>query len=178
MTRRGLLCATLLLASPMLRLPEQAAAQSEDTPEQPGTATSEAESSPEAPLPPLRMDCASASRAFTLVGKHGCVSGKVNRIVITRSGNTRLYLCPGDQCSFHATVPKADIERVGSLLHLHGRMVAIEGDVKLYHGVPEILVSDIDQIKLAAGGAKHETEPADPGTVRKRRREMPTERAW
>ncbi len=191
MIRRGLLCAALLLASPALPFApqhannrragdpaEQAAAQSEDTPAQPDAGAAQSESSAEAPLPPLRMDCTPAPRAFTIVGKHGCIAGKVYRIVFTRQGNIRLYLCPQDQCSFHATVHKDDADKVGSLLYLHGTVVAIEGDVNLYHGVAEIVIQDKDQVKVAAGGAKHESEPPDPGTLRKRRRKMPTERAW
>ena len=188
MIRRGLLCAALLFASPALLLPEQAAGPSDtqsetksnETPEQPETQpdSTAPESALAASVPPMRMDCLPAQQAQTLVGKHGCVSGRVSRVVFTHKGNTRLYLCPKDQCPFHATVYEEDVEKVGSLLGLHGRFVAIDGEVRLYHGVPEIKITDRDQISVTAGSS-HETDIAPPGTVReKRKHEVPTKKAW
>jgi hypothetical protein len=126
----------------------------------------------------MRMDCTPAQRADTLVGKYGCVSGQVSRIVFTNKGNTRLYLCPKDHCNFHATVYADDAENVGSLLRLRGRFVAIDGDVRLYHGVPEIKITDRDQISFTAGGSR-DADIAPPASVKeKRKREVPTEKAW
>jgi hypothetical protein len=186
MIRRGLLCVALLFASPALPLPEQAAApsdtqsetKSDDTPEQPESQTESTppESALAASLPPLHMDCVPAQRAHTLVGKNGCVSGRISRIVFTHKGNTRLYLCPKDQCPFHATVYAEDVEKVGSLLGLRGRFVAIDGEVRLYRGVPEIKIVDRDQISVTAGGS-HESDIPSPGTIReKRKRQLPTEK--
>ena len=152
----------------------------DETPEQPDAGVSQPESTPDStpnePQPPTRLDCAPAARAHTLVGKYGCVAGRVSRIVYTNKGNVRLYLCPKDQCPFHATVYADDVEKVGNLLKLRGRFVAIDGDVALYHGVPEIKVTDRDQISVTAGGS-HETDVAPPGTVRQeRKRQIPTEK--
>ena len=205
MIGRGLLCGALLLAGPILYagtpatgalmgfrepLAEQAAApadtQSEtkpdDAPEQSSASVSQPESTasdntPDEPQQPARMDCAPAARAHTLVGKYGCVSGQVDRIVFTRKGNIRLYLCPKDRCPFHATVYAEDAKKVGSLLHLRGRLVAIDGDVALYHGVPEIKITDRDQISGVAGGLD-EVDVASPGAVKEeRKRQVPTEKA-
>ena len=190
MIPRGLLCAALLLASPTLSHAEQAAAlpdpqsetKSDYTPEQTDADLSQPQSTrpdstPNEPQPPMRMDCAPAARAHALVGKHGCVSGRIDRIVFTHKGNLRLYLCPKDQCPFHATVYAEDVEKVGRLLHLRGRFVAIDGDVGLFHGVPEIKITDRDQISVTAGGS-HETDIAPPGTVKEeRKRQVPTEKA-
>ena len=204
MIGRGLLCGALLLAGPTLYagtpatgarmgfpepLAEQAAAppdtqsetKSDDAPEQSSTSVSQAESTasdntPDAPQQPAQMDCAPAASAHALVGKYGCVSGRVDRIVFTRKGNVRLYLCPKDKCPFHATVYAEDADKVGSLLHLRGRLVAIDGDVGLFHGVPEIKVTDRDQISAVAGGS--EVDVAPPGAVKQeRKRQVPTEKA-
>ena len=184
MIRRSLLCAALLLAGPTVPFAEQAATtpenpsqtRSDDDAEQKDAGLSPREGTAEETAPPLRMDCTPAPRAHTLVGKYGCVSGKLDRIVVTRKGNIRLYLCPKGHCPFHATVYAEDVEKVGSLLHLRGRLVAIDGDVGLYHGVPEIKVTDRDQISAVAGGLR-ETDVAPPATVKEeRKRQVPTEK--
>ena len=185
MIRRGLICAALLLGSSALLFAEQAATtpdmQSQTKPDHDAERADPGFPQPDAtqdePLPRGRLDCAPAPRAHTLLGQYGCVSGRISRIVFTRKGNIRLYLCPKDQCPFHATVYADDVENVGSLLHLRGRLVAIDGDVRLYHGVPEIKITDRDQISVTAGGS-HENDVAPPGTVKERRkREVPTEKA-
>jgi hypothetical protein len=198
MIRRGLLCAALLLASPILYIAtpttgalgapllfaEQAIAppdtqsetKSKPTPEPPDAGVSAPESTPEGE-PSMRMDCAPAWQANTLIGNHSCVSGRIERIVFTRKGNVRLYLCPEDKCPFHATVYAEDVERVGSLLPLRGRLVAIDGDIAMYHGVPEIKITDRDQIQAASGGL-HEADVAPPRKIKEERKhQVPREKA-
>ena len=183
MIRRGLLCAVLLLASPTLPLAEQAATppntqsetKSNGTPEQLDADFSQGKTTLGAPPRPMRLDCTPAPRARGLVGTYGCVSGRVDRIVFTNQGNIRLYLCPEDECSFHATIYGEDVEKVGSVLHLQDRLVAIDGNVTLFRGAPEIKIMDRHQISVTAGSL-HEGDPAPPGTVKENRKQLPTKK--
>ena len=176
MIRRGLLCAALLLAGPALPAAAQAAAQSGETPEQADTGAA-AESGSSAPSSSLRIECATPSRASTLIGKHGCVAGKVLRVVTTHRGHTRIYFCPHNQCSFHATVYAEDAEDVGNLSHLRGRVVVLVGDVTEFHGAPQIVIEDKEQIKVMAGDAPQEFDAAQHRPIKRGRRTR-TERAW
>jgi hypothetical protein len=140
MMLRGLLCALLLLALPALA---QAA------PEQASSAQTAAEAS--AALAQMRIECTPAGHAAALIGKHGCVAGRVFRITTTRHGATHLSLCPSRRrCSFHVVVRARDGRSVGDLEYLHGKLIAVVGNVTQYRGHPRIVVTDKQQIQIAA----------------------------
>jgi hypothetical protein len=144
MILRRLLPVFLLLAMPALAQPESGAAlpsQHGAPAPQPGSALSD-----------LRVECVPASRARELIGKHGCVSGRVYSVTTSHSGATHVSLCPGHRkCSFHAVAPARDRRTVGDLTALRGKLVAVVGPVTHYRGHPQIIVRDRQQIQIAAG---------------------------
>jgi hypothetical protein len=138
---RGLLCAFVLFASCALAQPEPRQADSTPRPD-----------AGEALLPQLRVECTPAWRAEELIGKHGCVAGRVYHIQTTKHGSVSLSLCaPHSKCSFHAMAHARDTGSVGDLYPLRGEIVAVIGDVVKYRGHPEIFLRDRSQIRVAAG---------------------------
>lgn len=155
MKLRGLLGTVLLLAIPAMAQPDAVQAASEPPAiVQPVASTAVA-------LPPLQVDCAPASQASALTGKRGCVAGRVFLITTTKRGDTHLSLCPsrrrgGANCSFHVIAQARDSGSVGDLAYLHGKIIAVVGDVKNYRGHPEIIVRDKEQLQVAADDAPQE----------------------
>jgi hypothetical protein len=151
---RGLLSTALLLAIPALVQPGSSQA-----------ASAPLAASADATLPAIRVECTPASRASELLGKHGCVAGRVFRVTSTKRGDTHLSLCPsrsGGKCSFHVVTKAGDSSSVGDLAYLRGKIVAVVGDVTEYHGHPAILVRDKQQLQVAANDAPQEFDAAQP----------------
>ena len=129
---------------------------------------------PAAPVAPihgaeteLKVECLPASRASELIDKHGCVAGKVFRVTSAKSGATHLSLCPPESdCSFHVFIRADDREAVGDLSYLHGRFVAVVGDVTKYRGHAEIVVKDRQQIRVLASDPPKQfnTDQSKPGS--------------
>lgn len=116
-------------------------------------------------LPEIRVECTPAAHASELVGQHGCVAGRVSRVTYTRTGATHLSLCPArsnGKCSFHAVALARDRDAVGDLSYLKGKIVAVIGDVKDYRGHPQIVVSNREQLQVAAGSPPAEFDAAQP----------------
>ena len=160
MNLRRLLCVLLLLAMPALAQPDSSAA----VPSQSATPTTP----PGSALSDMRVECVPASRARELIGKHGCVSGRVYFVTTSRSGATHVSLCPGhSKCSFHAVALPRDRRTVGDLTSLRGKLVAVVGPVTHYRGHPEIIVRDRQQIQVAAGNPppQSEVDPATPASA-------------
>jgi hypothetical protein len=146
MSLGGLFCVTLLLAVPALAQQSSSPA----APPQPASPTTE-----------IKVECLPASRASELIGKHGCVAGKVFGVTALKNGTTHLALCPPrSHCSFHAAVFKRDRETVGDLYYLRGKLVAFVGEVTTYRGHPEIVVHDHAQIHVTAGNPPPEFDAA------------------
>lgn len=161
MSLRPLLCVVLLLAGSALAqqndipaAPEQPATQSAPRPD------STANPKPDATVNKLRIECVPASRAADLIGTHGCVAGKVFRVNTGRSGNTHLHLCPSHKCSFQAVASAHDRRKVGDLTYLHGKLIAVIGDVVDYRGHPQIFVKDSEQLRVAASNPPSEFDAA------------------
>lgn len=131
------------------------------------------------PIATLKVECLPASRASELIGKHGCVAGKVFRISTLKSGAVHLSLCPPKKhCSFHAAVSRRDRETVGDVYHLQGKFVAFVGEVIEYRNRPEIVVHARGQIHVTAGSPPQEFDSAQ---SKPNRQSTPTgkrERAW
>ena len=160
MSLRRLLCAALLLAMPALAQPASSAAVAAQADTQ--------ASPPDLVLRDIRIECIPASRAKQLIGKHGCVSGKVSSVVTTRSGATHISLCPShSKCSFHAVALARDRRAVGDLSSLRGKTVAVVGQVTHDHGHPQIIVRDREQIQVAAGNPppQSDVDAANPASV-------------
>jgi hypothetical protein len=148
---RGLLCASLLLAIPALAQPDPAQA-----------ASAQPAASADATLPEMRVECTPASRASELIGKHGCVAGRVFSVTSTRRGDSHLSLCPSHKCSFKAVTLARDRRSVGNLSYLRGKIVAVVGDVTEYRGHPRIIVRERQQLQVAASEAPPEFDAAQP----------------
>jgi hypothetical protein len=158
---RSFLCVALLFAIPALA---QQSASPATPPEavapKPGSTVSGSAASGSATYK-LRIECAPASRASDLIGKHGCVAGRVFRVTTRKTGNSHLYLCPSrSKCSFQAVAFARDRSKVGNLTYLHGKLIAVVGDVVDYRGHPEIVVKNIEQIRVAAGDPSPEFDAA------------------
>ena len=142
----ALLCLTLLLSTSAL------AQQSAVPAPVAGSVAIPAAPAPPQPAPEneIKVECLPASRASELIDKHGCVGGKVFRVTSAKSG-THISLCqPQTECSFHVFIRADDRETVGDLSYLHGKLIAVVGDVTRYRGHPEVIVKDRRQIRVLA----------------------------
>jgi hypothetical protein len=152
-----LLWAALLLAMPVLAQPAQVSAV-------PAQSGAQAEP-PSSMLSEIRVQCTPASQAAELIGKHGCVSGRVFQVTTARGGATHVSLCPRrSKCSFRAVALARDRGAVGDLSSLGGNIVAVVGQVTQFHGHPQIIVRDRQQIQVAAGNPPlpSDIDPANP----------------
>jgi len=154
----GLFCVALLFAMPLVA--QQGA-------------------SPEAPITNMKVECLPASRGSELIGKHGCVAGRVFRISTLKGGAIHLSLCPPKkQCSFHAAVSERDRESVGDLYRLQGKFVAFVGDVIEYRNHPQLIVHSREQIHVTAGNPPPEFDSAQSKPNRQSTPASKNPRAW
>lgn len=97
-------------------------------------------------------DCISIHEAGQHVGETKCVSGKVLRVKVGAKGVHFLDFCEDQMaCPFTVVVFSDDLKDVGDVRQLAGRTIEIRGNVKLYDGRPEIILSRISQISGGAG---------------------------
>ena len=177
MIPRGLLC--FLVLAGVCALAQEGAPQTESSTEAPPTAAGAEQ------LQQLQVECTPASQAATLIGKHGCVAGKVFRVTTTKQGAIHLSLCPGhSDCSFHAVTLPRDRGKMDDLALLHGKLVAVVGDVRAYRGHPVIVVRQRDQLQVAADDAT-DFDAAEPRPIRGKNNPTPIplpglkhERGW
>ena len=93
--------------------------------------------------------CASIADAASLLGKSGCVTGRVLRVYTSRSGNTFLDFCPDYRtCPFTSVIFASDASKFGDLGVLVGKRVEIQGVVQAYEGRAEIIIRDPQQIRV------------------------------
>jgi len=165
------LCVALLLVIPALARKSAAP-----------TAPAQTAQKPDSPPRDIQVECTSASSATQLIGKHGCVAGKVFRVTVRKSGNTHLSLCPSRKCSFQAVVSGRNRASVGDLSYLRGKFVAVLGDVTQSRGGhPIIAVNDREQIRVAAGDPPPEFDAAQARPATNGRTTSPfgkSNRAW
>lgn len=96
-------------------------------------------------------DCVPFQEARDHVDEAKCVTGKVIRVKVGEGGVHFLDFCEDQAaCPFVVVVFSHDLKDVGDVRRLAGRAIEIVGDVKLYDGRPEIILSRISQIR---GGA-------------------------
>lgn len=96
-------------------------------------------------------DCLSIQEAGQHVGETKCVSGKVLRVKVGTKGVHFLDFCDDQMaCPFTVVVFSNDLKDVGDVRHFAGRTIEIRGNVKMYDGRPEIILSRISQV---SGGA-------------------------
>jgi hypothetical protein len=99
----------------------------------------------------VASDCIPIAEARQHVGETRCVTGKVLRVRVGRTGVHFLDFCEEEMaCPFSVVVFSHDLKDVGDVRRLAGRVIEIHGPVKLYAGRPEIILSRLSQI---SGGA-------------------------
>lgn len=92
-------------------------------------------------------ECLSISEAHKHVGRNHCVSGLVVRVEDGRNGVTFLDFCTDYRsCPFTVVVFPGDINRVGDLRKLQGRVIAIKGRIEEYDDRAEIILRHAQQL--------------------------------
>jgi hypothetical protein len=92
-------------------------------------------------------DCISIQEASHHVGEVKCVTGKVLRVKAGSKGVHFVDFC-NDQmaCPFTVVVFPSDLKDVGDVRRLVGHLIEIHGQVKLYDGRAEIILSRVGQL--------------------------------
>jgi hypothetical protein len=94
--------------------------------------------------------CVDFREAGSHIGEEACVSGRVQRVFVSRASNTFLDFCADYRdCPFTSVVFSSDREKFGDLQTLRGRQVEIRGSVTVYNGRAEIIIHGPDQIRAA-----------------------------
>jgi hypothetical protein len=95
-------------------------------------------------------ECVDFHDAGPHAGQPGCVSGRVIKVFASRGGNTFLDFCEDyHDCPFSSVIFSSDKSKFGNLESLVGRQIEIRGPITVYHGKPEIIIRDPEQIQLA-----------------------------
>ena len=102
---------------------------------------------------PAWFDCLSVAEARKHVGEIKCVTGTVVRVKQGTRGVYFLDFCDDFRlCPFTVVIFPGDLESVGDVRQLQGRMVEIHGQVKEYDGRTEIVLEEYRQ--LSGAGAR------------------------
>ena len=100
-------------------------------------------------LAPGRGGCVEFLDAGSHVGEATCVSGRVLRVFTSSGGNTFFDFCPDyRKCPFTSVIFVSDHEKFGDLHLLEGRQVEIQGQIRTYQGRAEIIIRDLQQIRV------------------------------
>jgi DNA/RNA endonuclease YhcR with UshA esterase domain len=96
-------------------------------------------------------DCIQIHEAAQHIGETKCVTGKVLRVKRGVKGVHFLDFCEDQMaCPFTVVIFASGLKDVGDVRRLEGRVIEINGAVKLYDGRAEIILNRISQI---TGGA-------------------------
>ena len=95
-------------------------------------------------------DCIPFQEAALHVGENQCVIGKVVRVKASKGVHFLDFCEDYMACPFTVVVFSHDVEEVGDVRRLAGRVIEIHGRVKLYQGRAEIILSRVSQV---TGGA-------------------------
>jgi DNA/RNA endonuclease YhcR with UshA esterase domain len=93
--------------------------------------------------------CLPITEAPNKLGSTLCITGKVLNVERSPSGSAWfLNFCEDyAKCPFSAVVFTKDLRDVGDVRMLAGRTIEVHGTLKLYKGVPEIIIRDARQLK-------------------------------
>ena len=81
------------------------------------------------------------------IGERAIVSGKVFRVMTTKSGVTFLDFCPSyGKCAFSAVIFASDLKNFENVKQ-YERDVKISGVIKSYKGQAEMIINGPDQIE-------------------------------
>ena len=96
-------------------------------------------------------DCVPIHEANQHIGETRCVTGQVHRVRVGNKGVHFVDFCEDQEaCPFTVVVFPWDLKDVGDVRRLEGRVIEINGAVKMYDGRAEIILNRISQIQ---GGA-------------------------
>src|ERR1035441_3780800 len=106
------------------------------------------------------QNCLTIAEAHKHVGKTNCVSGTVLRVEEGNNGVTFLDFCLDYRsCPFTVVVFRGDLNKVGDVRQLQGRVVAIKGRIEEYDERAEIILRRAQQ--LGEGAALLTAIPRD-----------------
>ena len=106
------------------------------------------------------QSCLTIAEARKHVGKTNCVSGTVLRVEEGNNGVTYLDFCADYRsCPFTVVVFRGDLNKVGDVRQLQGRVVAIKGRIEEYDERAEIILRRAQQ--LGEGAAMLTAIPKD-----------------
>lgn len=92
-------------------------------------------------------DCLPIGEAARHVGETKCISGKVVHVKIGSRGIHFLDFCAEQMaCPFSVVIFPRDLKDIGDVRRLEGRVIEINGPVKLYDGRAEIILNRVSQI--------------------------------
>jgi hypothetical protein len=98
-------------------------------------------------VPSAASNCISIQEAAHHVGEVKCVTGKVLRVKAGSKGVHFIDFCTEQMaCPFTVVVFPADLKDVGDVRRLTGQFIEIHGQVKLYDGRAEIILSRVGQL--------------------------------
>ncbi len=98
-------------------------------------------------------DCIPFSEAASKLGYDVCVTGKVLKVYVSRSGTQFLDFCDQPkECPFTVVVFATDLREVGDIRLLAGKTIEIHGKVRQYNGRAEIILRTSRQLR---GEAAH-----------------------
>jgi hypothetical protein len=93
-------------------------------------------------------DCIPIHEASHHIGQVQCVTGKVLRIKTGIKGVHFIDFCEDQAaCPFTVVVFPHDLKDVGDIRRLEGRVIEINGAVKMYDGRAEIILTRINQLR-------------------------------
>jgi len=106
------------------------------------------------------QNCFTIAEARKHVGKTNCVSGTVLRVEEGNNGVTFLDFCADyHSCPFTVIVFRGDLNQVGNVRQLQGRVVTIKGRIEEYDERAEIILRHAQQ--LGEGAALLTAIPKD-----------------
>jgi len=98
-----------------------------------------------------KHDCVSFAEASKHVGTAQCVSGTVLHVADGGNGVTFLTFCQDHKtCPFTVVVFPDDLEKVGDIQQLEGRMIEIKGTIQDHDGRAEIVLRHTQQLGESA----------------------------
>ena len=97
-----------------------------------------------------KVECTPVKKAKELLGKEGCVVGRVVKVSESRAGNVFVNFCSDYRnCGFSAVALKSTGGQLGDLHDLEGKVVEFHGPVEDYEGQPEIKLKARDQLRIS-----------------------------
>jgi hypothetical protein len=97
-----------------------------------------------------KVECTPVKKAKELLGKEGCVVGRVMKVNESRAGNVYLNFCSDYRnCGFSAVALKNTGAQLGDLHDLEGKVVEFHGPVEDYEGQPEIKLKAREQLRIS-----------------------------